>query len=414
MIINTTKEERVLIVGIHKYGMTREYTEASLQELGALVGTAGGKVALHIYQDIKRPSPATLIGSGKVDEIAEAVSENEISTVVFDDELTPAQNRNLNDAFGVKVLDRTALILDIFAKRAHTKEGKLQVELAQMQYRLPRLIGRGLSLSQQAGYIGNRGPGETKLEVDRRRVRERIGKLRRELKKVGKHREIHRRKREKIPIPTVSMVGYTNAGKSTLLNHLTGAGVFVEDKLFATLDPTVRRVRLKSGREILIADTVGFIRRLPHQLVDAFKATFEEVSGANLLLHVLDVSSPDAKQQEKTVLKVLEELGLDEKPILTVFNKCDIPDRHIRNDGSAIEISAIKGSGIEEMLQRLDEILKIEFRSVVLKIPYDKSGVLDDIYRHGSVHRVDRKDTYMLVDVELNEKMLGKYRKMVI
>lgn len=407
-------KELVLVIGVHKRGMTREYTEASLEELIALVDTAGGHVVSQISQDIKRASPATLIGSGKVQEIAEEVSENDISTVVFDDELTPAQNRNLNDAFSVKVLDRTALILDIFAKRAHTKEGKLQVELAQMQYRLPRLVGRGLSFSQQAGYIGNRGPGETKLEVDRRRVRERLGKLKKELEKIGRHREIHRRKREKVPIPTVSMVGYTNAGKSTLLNYLTGAKVFVEDKLFATLDPTVRRLRLKSGREILFADTVGFIRRLPHQLVDAFKATFEEVSGADLLLHVVDISSPDAEQQVETVIKVLAELDLDKKQILTVFNKCDIPKRHIRNDGSAAEISALKGSGIDGMLDRVDEILLKSFKSVKLKIPYDKSGLLDELYRHGSVKKVDRQDEYMIISAELDLKLAGKYKSFIV
>lgn len=402
-------KEKVLIVGLHRAGMTKEYSKASMEELAALVDTAGGEVAVRVWQDLKRPNPATLIGEGKVEEVGHEVEKNDIDTVVFDDELTPAQNRNLNDALGVKVLDRTALILDIFAKRAHTKEGKLQVELAQVEYRLPRLTGKGLSLSQQAGYIGNRGPGETKLEVDRRRARERMGKLKREIDGVRSHRELHRRKREGVPISTVSLIGYTNAGKSTLLNRLTGADVFVEDKLFATLDPTVRKLRMESGREILVADTVGFIRRLPHQLVDAFKATFEEVERSDLLVHVVDVSSEDAVEQVKTVMNVLAELGMEKKQVLTVLNKCDVPVRHIKNDGTAVEISAIKGSGIEVLLGRIDNILLRSFKSVVLKIPYASSGVLDELYRHGNIMHVERKPKYMLVRATLGEKQVGKY-----
>lgn len=408
------ERERVLLIGLKRAGMSREYSEASLTELVALVDTAGGKVVAKVWQDVKKANPATLIGKGKVAEVGMEVRSGKIDTVIFDDELTPAQNRNLNDELGVKVLDRTALILDIFSRRAHSKEGKLQVELAQVEYRLPRLAGKGLSLSQQAGYIGNRGPGETKLEVDRRRIRERIGKLHRELAKVRRHREIHRQKRESVPISTVSLVGYTNAGKSTLLNRLTGSDVFVEDKLFATLDPTVRNLRLKSGREILVADTVGFIRRLPHQLIDAFKATFEEVERSDLLVHLVDISSPDASEQVKTVIKVLAELGLDQKPMLTVFNKCDIPRRQIKNDGSSVEISAIKGSGIGELLNRVDKILIASFKSILLKIPYSSSGILDDLYRHGNVEKVDRKSRYIFVRATLGEKQRGRYRRFVV
>jgi len=410
---NNKNLEHVLIVGLRRQHMTKNYAESSLDELASLVDTADGEVVHRVFQDIKRMSPATLIGRGKVESIKEILVDLEISTVIFDDELTPAQNRNLNDELEVKVLDRTALILDIFAKRAHTKEGKLQVELAQMEYRLPRIKGSGVALMQQAGYIGNRGPGETKLEVDRRRVREKIAKLKKEISKVRKHREIHRQKREGVPIPTVSLIGYTNAGKSTLLNRLAGADVFVEDKLFATLDPTVRRLRLDSGREILVADTVGFIQRLPHQLVESFKATFEEVERSDLLVHIVDISYPDAKEQIKTVKEVLAELDLEHKEQLLVYNKCDRHSRHIRNRGDAVEISAIKGSGIKELLCRIDELLLKYFTPVKLKIPYSDSGILDDIYRHGNVRKVLRKAEFVEVLVDLNEKLAGKYRKYI-
>lgn len=413
-MVKTADKEKVLAVGLRRHGMTREYSEASLEELISLVDTAGGEVVGSVWQDLKHPNPATLIGKGKVLEVAAEVTSTAADSVVFDDELSPAQSRNLNEAFDVKVLDRTALILDIFAKRAHSREGKLQVELAQMQYRLTHLTGRGLSLSQQAGYIGNRGPGETKLEVDRRRIRDRIGRLKADIAKVRSHREIHRKKREGVPIPTISLVGYTNAGKSTLLNRLTGSSVFVEDKLFATLDPTVRKLRLKSGREILVADTVGFIRRLPHQLVDAFKATFEEVERSDLLVHLVDVSSFDAEVQQKTVLEVLEELGLDKKPMLTVFNKCDMPKRYVRNDGSQVEISALKGSGSDGLLDRIDKILLTSFKTVKLKIPYKDSGLLDDLYRHGNVEKIDRKPKHVIVTVTLGEKQLGRYGRYVV
>ncbi len=414
-LITIPKEaERVLTVGIQRPGMSREYSEASLKELEALVDTADGQVVARAFQDLKQPSAATLIGKGKVDEIQNLLSDEEIQTVVFDDELSPAQNRNLNEALGVKVIDRTALILDIFAKRAQTKEGKLQVELAQVEYRLPRLKGVGLALSQQAGYIGNRGPGETKLEVDRRRIRERITRLKKEIGKVQKHRELHRRKREGVPIPTVSLVGYTNAGKSTLLNQMTGATVFVEDKLFATLDPTIRQLKLKSGREILLADTVGFIRRLPHQLVEAFKATFEEVRRSDLLLHLIDISSPDAEEQIQTVHNVLDELGLSDMPTLKVYNKCDVAVRTLRPDAEVVEISALKGSGIDTLKERMDEVLLEFFSHVVMRVPYRDTRILDDLYRHGHVVRVEEKDTHLLVHVDLNQKQRGRYARYII
>lgn len=408
------KEEKVLVVGVKRPGMSREYAEASLVELISLVDTAGGVVARQVFQELKILSASTLIGSGKVDQIADDVKDSDIGTVIFDDELTPAQNRNLNAFLGVKVLDRTALILDIFAERARTKEGKLQVELAQMQYLLPRLKGSELSMSQQAGYIGNRGPGETKLEVDRRRVRERIARLRKDITKVMTSRSIHRKKREGVSIPTVSLVGYTNVGKSTLLNRLTGSDVFVENKLFATLDPTVRHFNLKSGREILVADTVGFIRRLPHQLVDAFRATFEEVAMSDLLVHLVDVSADDAAHQQKTVLEVLAELGLDKKPIITVFNKCDVPKRGVRLGSDAIEISAAKGSGIDKLLDEVDRELLRAFQPVTLRVPYAAAGILDDLYALGNVEKIVKKTSHILVKVSLPVKQIGRYSRYVV
>lgn len=406
--------EKVLIVGLRRPKMAREYALASLKELASLVDTAGGTVVDSVWQELREPSPATLIGKGKVDEIAGHVKGVNADVVILDDELTPAQNRNLNEAFGVKVLDRTALILDIFAKRAHTKEGKLQVELAQLEYRLPRLAGEGFAMSQQAGYIGNRGPGETKLEVDRRRLRERITRLRHDLKKVMTHREIHRQKREGVPIPTISLVGYTNAGKSTLLNKLTNADVFVEDKLFATLDPTVRRLTLENGREILVADTVGFIRRLPHQLVDSFKATFEEVSRSNLLLHIVDVSSPDAPEQMRTVTNVLDELGLGKKPVVVVLNKCDLPRRYVKKKEGYVEISACKGSGIDILLNIVGDLLSDSFKSVEMKIPYQSAGILDTLYRIGNVRKIIKKPDFILLTVDIDNKYIGKYSKYIL
>lgn len=411
MVNTKIQKENVLIVGLRKPYMDANFAKASLDELRELVKTAGGEVVCEMSQELKKTNPATLIGKGKVQEIKTLLEKEKFDVVVFDDELSPAQNRNLNDMFNVKVLDRTALILDIFAKRAQTKEGKLQVELAQLQYRLPRLKGFGVDLSQQAGYIGNRGPGETKLEVGKRRIKDRIAKLRCEIAKVKKNREIHRKKREGVPVPTVSLIGYTNVGKSTLINRLTGSDVFVEDKLFATLDPTVRRLKLKSGREILIADTVGFIRRLPHQLVDAFKATFEEVACSDLLVHLIDISSFDAENQRSTVLAVLAELDLDKKPIINVFNKCDILVQSVKNDEAIVEISAYKGTGIKKLLDIIDSELLKTFAHVCLHIPYSESKIMDDLYRHCNVKKVQRKSEYIIVWADMDSKFRGKYEK---
>lgn len=401
--------DRVVVVGVQTTRMTRGGMERSLAELERLIDTAGGEVIAHAQQLVRRVDPATFVGKGKVAEIAQLVREHEADMVAFDEELTPVQNRNLEKALESFVIDRTAVILDIFARRAHTREGKLQVELAQLEYLAPRLVGRGKSFSQQVGRIGTRGPGETALEYDRRRIRERMTLLRRRLEEVRKQRRIHRMKREAVPIPLVSMVGYTNAGKSTLLNALTGADAFVEDKLFATLDPTVRRLRLPSGREVLLADTVGFIRRLPHQLVDAFRATFEEVAHAHMLLHVVDGTDEEATAHREVVERVLAELELNAKPRLDVINKCDRPQA-FRAEAEAIALSARTGEGLDRLRERLDEILRLEFHRALLRLPLDRGDILSTLYRLGYVGRVEYDGSGILVDCELHRKYYQKYR----
>ncbi len=387
--------------------------ERSLSELERLIDTAGGVVVGKSSQEVRRIDPATFIGRGKAEEFAAKVVELAAELVVLDCELSPVQNRNLEDKLGVLVLDRTAVILDIFAQRARSNEGKLQVELAQLEYLGPRLVGRGKMLSQQTGRIGTRGPGETALEYDRRRMRDRITRLRRGLEHVRAHRGLHRRKRASIPIPLVSLVGYTNSGKSTLMNALTGAGVFVEDKLFATLDPTVRRLRLPSGREVLLADTVGFISRLPHELVESFKSTFEEVEAASVLLHVIDGGDEEAAMHVKIVEGVLAELGLGKKPVLDVVNKCDLPAVFYRGDRDAVRVSAITGQGIGEITERLDKMLTVEFRSVTLSLPQDRGDVLSELYRLGHVTLVEYCEDRIRVECELHAKQFGKYRRYV-
>lgn len=387
--------------------------EASLAELARLVDTAGGEVAGTVWQDLKAISPATFIGSGKVSEIKNRLVGGAIDIVVMDDELSPAQNRNLADEFGIKVLDRTAVILDIFARRARTREGELQVELAQLSYRMSRLTGRGLALSQQAGYIGNRGPGETKLEIDRRRIRDRISFLRREISSVRGHRELHRLRREGVPIPVVSLIGYTNAGKSTLMNALTSAGVLVEDKLFATLDPTIRRMRLKNGREILVADTVGFIRKLPHQLVEAFRATFEEVERSDLLLHVIDAAEPDAAHQIDVVNGVLSELMIITKPCIRVYNKCDSKELYVKG-ADGISVSALKKTGLKELKAMIDIMLSRGFKHARMRLPHTCGDVLSELYRIGRVTAVSHYKDYVSVSADLPTKLLGRYKKYCI
>jgi GTPase len=412
-LIRGAGPQRALLVGIRADRMTRSQMERSLDELARLVDTAGAIVALRSSQEIRRVDPATFLGRGKVEELAELVVDCSADFVAVDGELSPVQNRNLEERLGVLVLDRTAVILDIFAHRARSSAGKLQVELAQLRYLAPRLVGRGKRLSQQAGRIGTRGPGETALEVDRRRIRDRITLVRRNLERVRAHRGLHRERRDAVPVPLVSLVGYTNAGKSTLLNALTDAGAFVEDKLFATLDPTVRRLRLPSGREVLLADTVGFISHLPHELIEAFKSTFEEVAAAELLIHVIDGSDEEAPAQMKVVGQVLSELGLAHTPRIEVINKIDLPASFYRGDRQAIRLAARTGEGAGALLARVDEMLRAELRAITLLLPLARGDILSDIYRVGYVHEVSYGEEGIRVACDLHEKQFGKYRRFV-
>ncbi|MBI4126035.1 MAG: GTPase HflX [Deltaproteobacteria bacterium] len=403
--------DRAIIVGVRRPRMSRTEALASLEELVELVRTAGGVVAGRLFQEVKAIHPATLIGVGKVHDLSEQVRGTNADVVIIDDELTPVQNRNLERALEVRVLDRTALILDVFALRARTEEGKLQVEAAQLAYLAPRLVGRGKTFSQQVGRIGTRGPGETALEYSRRRLRERQVVLNRRLEQVRRERKVHRAQRENVPLPLVALVGYTNAGKSTLMNALTKAGVFVEDTLFATLDPTVRRLRLPSGRMVLLADTVGFIRRLPHQLVKAFRATFEEIAYAHLIAHIVDVADEDAEHHVATVETVLGELELNHKPRLTIHNKSDRQPHHLRRNPEAIPISALTGEGINHLLERLDEALRVGFLRVRLRLPYNRGDILSEIYRVGHVWKAKHLAKTISVDCELPEKFVGKWKR---
>lgn len=359
MIDNREAEERVILVAVRK--SDRENTEQSLDELCELASTAGAVTVARVIQNLDNFNPATYIGKGKIDEIKELIIEYDATGIICDDELSPAQMNNLSDALEIKVMDRTLLILDIFAARANTNEGKIQVELAQLRYRSSRLSGLGNALSRLGGGIGTRGPGETKLEMDRRIIHERIGQLKHELEEVVTHRELTRSQRSRSNIPVVAIVGYTNAGKSTLLNTLTGAGILAENKLFATLDPTTRGLELESGQQILLTDTVGFISKLPHHLVEAFKSTLEEAVYADIILHVVDASNPAMDSQMYVVYDTLEKLGAGDKPIITAFNKTEIAGNKVLKDFKAdktVNISALHGDGLTELKDTIEEVLR--------------------------------------------------------
>ena len=359
MIDNREAEERVILVAVRK--SDRENTEQSLDELCELASTAGAVTVARVIQNLDNFNPATYIGKGKIDEIKELIIEYDATGIICDDELSPAQMNNLSDALEIKVMDRTLLILDIFAARANTNEGKIQVELAQLRYRSSRLSGLGNALSRLGGGIGTRGPGETKLEMDRRIINERIGQLKHELEAVVTHRELTRSQRSRSNIPVVAIVGYTNAGKSTLLNTLTGAGILAENKLFATLDPTTRGLELESGQQILLTDTVGFISKLPHHLVEAFKSTLEEAVYADIILHVVDASNPAMDSQMYVVYDTLEKLGAGDKPIITAFNKIEIAGNKVLKDFKAdktVNISALHGDGLTELKDTIEEVLR--------------------------------------------------------
>lgn len=386
MIDNREAEERVILVAVRK--SDRENTEQSLDELCELASTAGAVTVARVIQNLDNFNPATYIGKGKIDEIKELIIEYDATGIICDDELSPAQMNNLSDALEIKVMDRTLLILDIFAARANTNEGKIQVELAQLRYRSSRLSGLGNALSRLGGGIGTRGPGETKLEMDRRIIHERIGQLKHELEAVVTHRELTRSQRSRSNIPVVAIVGYTNAGKSTLLNTLTGAGILAENKLFATLDPTTRGLELESGQQILLTDTVGFISKLPHHLVEAFKSTLEETVYADIILHVVDASNPAMDSQMYVVYDTLEKLGAGDKPIITAFNKIEIAGNKVLKDFKAdktVNISALHGDGLTELKDTIEEVLRESKIYIEKTYSYTEASKISLIRKYGQL-----------------------------
>lgn len=386
MIDNREAEERVILVAVRK--SDRENTEQSLDELCELASTAGAVTVARVIQNLDNFNPATYIGKGKIDEIKELIIEYDATGIICDDELSPAQMNNLSDALEIKVMDRTLLILDIFAARANTNEGKIQVELAQLRYRSSRLSGFGNALSRLGGGIGTRGPGETKLEMDRRTIHERIGQLKHELEAVVTHRELTRSQRSRSNIPVVAIVGYTNAGKSTLLNTLTGAGILAENKLFATLDPTTRGLELESGQQILLTDTVGFISKLLHHLVEAFKSTLEEAVYADIILHVVDASNPAMDSQMYVVYDTLEKLGAGDKPIITAFNKIEIAGNKVLKDFKAdktVNISALHGAGLTELKDTIEEVLRESKIYIEKTYSYTEASKISLIRKYGQL-----------------------------
>lgn len=429
-----------MLVGLELSKGDRWAVADSLEELRELATSAGAEVVDTATQKRDRPDPATFIGSGKVGELAVRCKESTANVIIFDDDLTPAQGRNLAEVLGaeIKVIDRTELILDIFAQRARTREGKIQVELAQLQYMLPRLTGLWTHLSRQNGAIGTRGPGETQLEVDRRRVQEKIGRLKRDLEEVRKNRRIERSGRQRMHWPVVSLVGYTNTGKSTLLNALTGAEVLAQDKLFATLDPTTRKVRLPNNQNILLTDTVGFLRKLPHQLVEAFNATLEEVTEADLLLHVVDVSHPQAREQIKAVDVVLKEIGAGDKPMVIALNKMDrlsgasVPldlvaepaedkqdacptlEGFRREWPNAVAVSAKHGTNLGSLLDEIGNRLADRRVTVTLAIPQHRAKTIALVYRSGFVTARQQDEGKVILEAQIPKVLAGELSPYVV
>ena len=408
---NEEKITRALLVSVD----TGEYdAQASLDELFELVKSAGADPVLSVTQNLQKIEKGTFVGTGKLAEIAEICESQEIDLLVFDSELSPTQIKNIEAETDVRVIDRTTLILDIFAQRARSKEGKLQVELAQLRYRASRLVGLGASLSRLGGGIGTRGPGEKKLEMDRRLIKSRIAQLNRELKDVKKHREVTREQRSRSHIPVAAIVGYTNAGKSTLLNTLTGAGILAEDKLFATLDPTTRDLKLPSGQEILMTDTVGFIRKLPHHLIEAFRSTLEEARYADIILHVVDASNPQMDEQMHTVYETLQNLGVKDKPVITVFNKIDrMEDIWVPRDLHAdyyVKISARTGEGITEFLQAVEAVLREQKVEIEALYPYKEAGKIQLIRKYGELQEEEYREDGIFVRAFVPAELYGQVR----
>lgn len=401
------QKERFVLVGVAL--SDNDDTEESLDELEELTETAGAVAVGKVIQNREKIHPSTYIGKGKIEEVRQMINETGATGIICDDELSPAQLRNLEDALQTKVLDRTTLILDIFAKRASTREGKLQVEMAQLKFNSTRLVGLGTSLSRLGGGIGTRGPGEKKLETDRRVIKERMSQLKQELDELKKNREIERNLRSRNDIPVISIVGYTNAGKSTLLNYLTKAGVLEEDKLFATLDPTTRSFTLDSGQQILFTDTVGFIRKLPHHLIDAFRSTLEEAKYADIILHVVDSVNPNAYKQMHVVYETLTSLGIQDKPIITVFNKQDLLDTDIiLKDFKAdytVKISAKTGEGVDKLLEIIERILTERKILIEETIPYNEAGKLQIIRKYGTLLEEDYRPEGIYVKAYISKNM---------
>ncbi len=406
--------ERAVLVGVGP-----GIDEGALDELAALAETAGAEPVARVVQSRSVPDPATFVGKGKVEEIHRALHATGAEMVIFDDELSPGQLRTLEERLGVKVVDRTALILDIFALHARSREGRAQVELAQLSYLLPRLRGWGEAMSRLGGGIGTRGPGETKLEVDRQHIRRRIAKLRRDLADLARTRRVKRARREEAGVPQVAIVGYTNAGKSTLMNALTRAGVLVADQLFATLDPTVRRISLPGGRKATLSDTVGFVEKLPHDLVEAFRSTLEEVALASLVLHVADASSPALGSQVAAVRDVLAEIGAGGVPEVLALNKVDLLSeveraRVVRRHPEGVPISARTGEGLEELLERVAEALPHPPIEVALLVPPGREDLVARLYREGEVLAVEAGEGGTLVRARVAERLLPAVRDLVV
>lgn len=411
--LSEQKTEKAVLVGLSCPGFTadQDTNEQTMAELAALLETAGGEAVAMTLQRRPAPEARTFIGEGKAEEVKQLAEANDAALVVFDNELSPSQISNLEELTGRTVLDRSALILDIFAQRARTGEGKLQVELAQYQYILPRLSGMGRSMSRLGGGIGTRGPGESKLESDRRHIRRRIDKLKEDLEQVRQVRAVQRRQRKKTELPMVAIVGYTNAGKSTLLNALTDAGIEANDRLFDTLDPTTRKKRISDTQEILLSDTVGFIRKLPHHLVSAFKATLEELVYADLLLHVVDVSDLNWQTQAETVDKVIAQLGAQDIPRVMVYNKADKchPDviPFFRPD-EGVKISAKMGIGLDSLLEAIEKALGKGKHKVKLLIPYSEGAVLDMLHREAQVESIDYAENGTILEAVVDDKTYGR------